>query len=161
MTNTPEGSAAGAADGGSAEDPVVETTSAFIEALGFTDEQKAQLAPKKETTTPKAKPAKAEEPKVSAEPKDEEDDSVREDHFQMPKGGVGLDEVSDKDWMELTWRLAHRFPDEFFHVFRILTSRSQAAEEAAGPVAEPKDGSEGATDGPKPAGRAPAEESAL
>ena len=94
-------------------------------------------------------------------PKDEEDDSVREDHFQMPKGGVGLDEVSDQDWMELTWRLAHHFPDEFFHVFQILTARSLAAGEAAAPAAEPKAGEEGAAEGPKPTGRAPVEESAL
>lgn len=94
-------------------------------------------------------------------PKDEEDDSVREDHFEMPKGGVGLDEVRDQDWMELTWRLAHHFPDEFFHVFRILAARSRAAEEAAVPSAEPKDTAEGAPVGPRAAGRAPAEESAL
>ena len=94
-------------------------------------------------------------------PKDEEDDSVREDHFEMPKGGVGLDEVSDRDWMELTWRLAHHFPDEFFHVFQILTARSRAAEEAAIPAVEPKDGGEGATDASKAPGRAPVEESAL
>ena len=86
---------------------------------------------------------------------------MREDHFQMPKGGVGLDEVSDQDWMELTWRLAHHFPDEFFHVFQILTARSLAAGEAAAPAAEPKAGEEGAAEGPKPTGRAPVEESAL
>ena len=93
-------------------------------------------------------------------PKDEEDDSTREDHFQIPKGGVGLDEVSDHDWMELTWRLAHRFPDEFFHVFQSLSSRAKAAEEAMSPLAEPKDPvlAEGA--GEKKAGP-PVEESAL
>ncbi len=63
-------------------------------------------------------------------PKDEEDDSVREDQFEMPKGGVGLDEVSDQDWMELTWRLAHHFPDEFFHVFQTLAARARAADMA-------------------------------
>ena len=89
-------------------------------------------------------------------PKDEEDDTSREDQFEMPKGGVTLDEVRDQDWMELTWRLAHHFPDEFFHVFQILASRNRAAEapplKAAG--AEDEDAA-----GEKPAG--PAEESAL
>jgi hypothetical protein len=94
-------------------------------------------------------------------PKDEEDDSVREDHFHMPKGGVGLDEVSDQDWMELTWRLGHRFPDEFFHVFQILTARSRAAEEAAAPAVEPADAAGAAADGIRPASRPPVEESAL
>jgi hypothetical protein len=92
-------------------------------------------------------------------PKDEEDDSVREDHFQMPKGGVALDEVGDRDWMELTWRLAHHFPDEFFHVFQILTARSLAAEQAAAPAVEPTDGA--AAEGTRPATRPPVEESAL
>ncbi len=89
-------------------------------------------------------------------PKDEEEDTVREDHFELPKGSVGLDEVRDQDWMELSWRLAHHFPDEFFHVFRILTARSRAAEEAATPVAEPREGATG-----ERAGQPPAEESAL
>ena len=30
-------------------------------------------------------------------PADEEDDATREDHFEVPKGGVSLDEVSDGD----------------------------------------------------------------
>lgn len=89
-------------------------------------------------------------------PRDEEEDTVREDHFELPKGGVGLDEVRDHDWMELSWRLAHGFPDEFFHVFQILSARSRAAEEAAAPVAEAEEVALGA-----PAGRPPAEESAL
>jgi hypothetical protein len=63
-------------------------------------------------------------------PKDEEEDTVREDHLELPKGGVSLDEVSDSDWMELTWRLAHNHPDEFFHVYQILAARSRAVEEA-------------------------------
>ena len=68
-------------------------------------------------------------------PEDEKDDAAREDHFEMPRGGVGLDEVGDHDWMELTWRLAHRFPDEFMHVFQILSARRRVAEEAP-PVTE-------------------------
>ena len=60
-------------------------------------------------------------------PKDEEDESAQ-DQFEMPRGGVGLDEVSDKDWMELTWRLAHHHPDEFFHVFQILAGRARAVD---------------------------------
>ena len=65
-------------------------------------------------------------------PKDEEDDSddaAREGQFSVPKGGVSLDETSDSDWMELTWRLAHHFPDEFVHVFEMLSARARAAEE--------------------------------
>jgi hypothetical protein len=93
-------------------------------------------------------------------PKDEEDDSVREDHFEMPKGGVGLDEVRDHDWMELTWRLAHHFPDEFFHVFQILAARSRAAEEATG-TAAPSEATGGEPGAAKPTGQPPAEESAL
>ena len=92
-------------------------------------------------------------------PKDEEDDSVREDHFELPKGGVVLDEVRDHDWMELTWRLAHHFPDEFFHVFQILSARSRAAEEAAGPVVEFKEA--GAAGGAEKSTQPPGEESAL
>ncbi len=57
-----------------------------------------------------------------------EDD--RDDLFQMPPGGVGLDEIRDRDWMELSWRLGHHFPDEFFHVFQILQGRQRAADEA-------------------------------
>ncbi len=94
-------------------------------------------------------------------PKDEEEDTVREDHFQLPKGGVGLDEVTDHDWMELTWRLAHGFPDEFFHVFQSLSSRAKAAEEAAGPVAAPKDPDAAPESSEKKPGQPPAEESAL
>lgn len=91
-------------------------------------------------------------------PRDEEDDASREDHFAVPKDGVALEEVSDRDWMELTWRLAHGFPDEFYNVFQILAARARAA----GEVAEVK---EGAPIGEAPAGRnagePPAEESAL
>ncbi len=91
-------------------------------------------------------------------PKDEEDDAAREDQFAVPKGGVGIDEVSDKDWMELTWRLAHGFPDEFHHVFQILSARSRAA----GEIAEVKDGAPiGESPAGKIAGEPPAEESAL
>ena len=91
-------------------------------------------------------------------PKEEEDDAERIDQFAVPKGGVGLDEVSDGDWMEMIWRLAHRFPDEFIHVFDILTARSLAAEalpaaaDEAGPAAKP---------GGKAPGDAQEEESAL
>ncbi len=91
-------------------------------------------------------------------PKDEEDDAAREDQFAVPKGGVGLDEVSDRDWMELTWRLAHNFPDEFFHVFQILSARSLAAE--AIPEAKDEAGAPAAAGG-KATGEPPAEESAL
>ena len=94
-------------------------------------------------------------------PKDEEEDTVREDHFELPKDGVGLDEVRDQDWMELTWRLAHGFPDEFFHVFQILSARSRAAEAATAPVAEARDPLAESAGEPKPAGQPPAEESAL
>ncbi len=94
-------------------------------------------------------------------PKDEEEDTVREDHFQLPKGGVGLDEARDQDWMELTWRLAHHFPDEFFHVFQILSARTRAAEEAIGSAAEPRDPAAAMPETQKPAVPAPAEESAL
>lgn len=105
-------------------------------------------------------------------PKDEEDDATREDQFAVPKGGVGLDEIRDHDWMELTWRLAHHFPDEFLHVFQILTARSRAAEEAAGAAAGTTAGTTaGVTAGTIDAsalvtpsgvaGREPAEESAL
>jgi hypothetical protein len=91
-------------------------------------------------------------------PKDEEDDSAREDHFEVPKGGVGLDEVRDHDWMEVTWRLAHHFPDEFFHVFQILAGRARAAEEAATGADE---AANAAVTGAKPVGDTLAEESAL
>ena len=87
-------------------------------------------------------------------PRDEEDDSVREDQFEMPVGGLGLDEVRDADWMELTWRLAHEHPDEFFHVFQILTVRNR-------PPEDPTEGSEEHEGLPKPAIKGPAEESAL
>lgn len=92
-------------------------------------------------------------------PKDEEDDSMREDQFELPKGGVGLDEVRDHDWMELIWRLAHSFPDEFFHVFRILSARARAAAEVPDPKEET--GAPAASSGAKSAGETPAEESAL
>ena len=91
-------------------------------------------------------------------PRDEEDDATREDQFAVPKGGVGLDEVTDHDWMELTWRLAHNFPDEFDHVFRILTARSRAAEEAQAALEQPAAAGKAAPAGP--AGQE-AEESAL
>jgi len=95
-------------------------------------------------------------------PKDEEDDSVREDQFEMPRGGVGLDEVSDSDWMELTWRLAHHFPDEFFHVYQSLATRARLAGEVAAPAGPT---AAGAGDEAAPAaGKGPAadaEESAL
>ncbi len=92
-------------------------------------------------------------------PKDEEDDATREDQFSVPKGGVGLDEVTDHDWMELTWRLAHHFPDEFDHVFRILTVRSRAAEEAQ--AASDGNAPAGPAGPAAPAGQETAEESAL
>ncbi len=92
-------------------------------------------------------------------PKDEEDDAAREDQFAVPKGGVGLDEVSDGDWMELIWRLAHHFPDEFMHVFQILSARSLAAE--AQPIATDESGTAAAKPGGKAQGDAPEEESAL
>lgn len=88
-------------------------------------------------------------------PRDEEDDATREDQFAVPKGGVGLDEVTDHDWMELTWRLAHHFPDEFDHVFRILTVRSRATEEAQAALEQPVAASKAASAGQE------AEESAL
>ena len=98
-------------------------------------------------------------------PRDEEDDSVREDQFEMPKGGVGLDEISDQDWMELSWRLAHHFPDEFCHVFQILAGRARAAEEAQPAMAGPAGGTAGEDGGASAApGKGPAaaeEESAL
>ena len=90
-------------------------------------------------------------------PKDEEEDTVREDHFELPRGGVGLDEVSDSDWMELTWRLAHNHPDEFFHVFQILTARNRVLEEPAVKVEQ----SEGEGAGASGAAKGPVEESAL
>lgn len=90
-------------------------------------------------------------------PKDEEEDTVREDHFELPRGGVGLDEVSDSDWMELTWRLAHHHPDEFFHVFQILAARNRVVDEPAVKVAE-GDGEGTASSG---AAKGPVEESAL
>lgn len=91
-------------------------------------------------------------------PKEEEDDAERIDQFSVPKGGVGLDEVSDGDWMEMIWRLAHRFPDEFMHVFDILTARSLAAE--AIPAAADEAGT-AAKAGGKAQGDAQEEESAL
>ena len=87
------------------------------------------------------------------------------------------DEVTDKDWMELTWRLAHHHPDEFFHVFQNLSGRARAAEveslkssggnAGSGPGAgDDEDGFDAALKGAKPArgqggARPPAEESAL
>lgn len=92
-------------------------------------------------------------------PKEEEEDAERVDQFSVPKGGVGLDEVSDGDWMEMIWRLAHGFPDEFIHVFDILTARSAAAE--ALPAATEEAGTAAARPGGKAQGDAPEEESAL
>lgn len=86
-------------------------------------------------------------------PKDEEDDSVREDQFELPKGGVNLDEIADQDWMELTWRLAHNHPDEFFHVYQILAGRTRS-EDAAPAKPEATD----AEGGPAPAADKGAEE---
>jgi hypothetical protein len=94
-------------------------------------------------------------------PKDEEDDATREDQFEVPRGGISLDEVSDRDWMETIWRLAHNFPDEFLHVHQILSGRNRTAEP---PVAsrEEQEGQEGAGDtGKGSGGQPPAEESAL
>ena len=91
-------------------------------------------------------------------PKDEEEDTVREDHFELPRGGVGLDEVSDSDWMELTWRLAHHHADEFFHVFQILAARNRVVE--APPLKVEEAEGEGLGTGTA-AGRGPVEESAL
>ena len=97
-------------------------------------------------------------------PKDEEDDSddaSREGQFEMPKGGVSLDEVRDQDWMELTWRLAHHHPDEFFHVFQILAARNLAAESVPAKAEDAELGAAlGAADRAA-AGAAPEEESAL
>lgn len=92
-------------------------------------------------------------------PKEEEEDAERVDQYSVPKGGVGLDEVSDGDWMEMIWRLAHHFPDEFVHVFDILTARSLAA--AAIPAAAEESGAAPAKPGGKTQGEAPEEESAL
>ena len=89
-------------------------------------------------------------------PRDEEEDTVREDHFELPRGGVGLDEVQDHDWMELTWLLAHNHPDEFFHVYQSLAARSRLAEALPVKAAE----GTGASGAPA-ADKGPAEESAL
>ena len=97
-------------------------------------------------------------PEDERTPKDEEDDSVREDQFELPRGGVTLDEVSDSDWMELTWRLAHNHPDEFFHVYQILAARARAAEQVP-VVAKPEEGEAGAA--PAADNGPAAEESAL
>jgi hypothetical protein len=97
-------------------------------------------------------------PEDERTPKDEEDDSVREDQFELPRGGVTLDEVSDSDWMELTWRLAHNHPDEFFHVYQILAARAKAAEQVP-VVAKAEDGEAGVT--PAADNGPAAEESAL
>ncbi len=76
-------------------------------------------------------------------PKDEEDDASREDQFEVPNGGVTLDEIADQDWMELTWRLAHHHPDEFMHVFQILEARAAAAGAIPAAPAKPADGESG------------------
>lgn len=93
-------------------------------------------------------------------PRDEEDDSIREDHFEAPQGGVGLDEVRDHDWMELTWRLAHHFPDEFWHVFQILSARNRVSAEADDGAGETARAVPSTPAGQGSAGQ-PAEESAL
>jgi len=92
-------------------------------------------------------------------PKDEEDDATREDQFEMPKGGVTLDEVRDQDWMELTWRLAHHFPDEFVHVYQILAGRHRATEAVPLKATGSEDEDSRAIE--KAAGQGPVEESAL
>jgi hypothetical protein len=94
-------------------------------------------------------------------PKDEEDDATREDQFAVPRGGIGLDEVSDKDWMELTWRLAHNFPDEFLHVFQILSGRARNAEAPAASKDESEDQDGAIESGKGPAGKGSVDESAL
>lgn len=100
-------------------------------------------------------------------PRDEEDDAVREDQFELPKGGVALDEVRDGDWMELTWRLAHHHPDEFLHVCEILAARARVAEAAAAPAparpAEPGEDAGAASPAQRPGsgGAGAEEESAL
>ena len=73
--------------------------------------------------------AAAEDERAPKDEADDSDDAAREGQFSVPKGGVSLDEISDRDWMELTWRLAHHFPDEFVHVFEMLSARARAAEE--------------------------------
>ena len=94
-------------------------------------------------------------------PREEEEDTVREDHFELPRGGVGLDEVRDSDWMELTWRLAHHHPDEFFHVYQILAARNRIAADAPPPKAA-EAGTEAEAEGVPPvADKGAAEESAL
>jgi hypothetical protein len=94
-------------------------------------------------------------------PKDEEDEATREDQFEVPKGGIGLDEVSDKDWMELTWRLAHHFPDDFQHVYQILAGRNRAAEAPVAAKDAAADNDESPESGKTPGGQGPEEESAL
>lgn len=88
-------------------------------------------------------------------PRDEEEDHER-DGFSVPRGGSTLDEVRDGDWMELTWRLAHHHPDEFFHVYKSLAARARLA-----PAVEAKpEGEEARAEAPAPKAP-PAEESAL
>ena len=79
----------------------------------------------------------------------------------MPKGGVSLDEVADKDWMELTWRLAHHFPDEFVHVCQIVSGRHRNAETSVAAADEPGEPDGGRFSGQDEPGRPDAEESAL
>ena len=97
------------------------------------------------------------------------EDADHDELFQMPKGGADLDEIQDRDWMELSWRLAHHFPDEFFHVFQILQGREYAALAAqsskprVAPVAlsdEEDDDEDVVANKPGP-GTAPEDESAL
>jgi hypothetical protein len=94
-------------------------------------------------------------------PREEEDDATREDQFEVPKGGVSLDEVADKDWMELTWRLAHHFPDEFVHVCQIVSGRHRNAETSVAAADEPGEPDGGRFSGQDEPGRPDAEESAL
>jgi hypothetical protein len=90
-------------------------------------------------------------------PRDEEDDQERDGGgFSVPRGGSTLDEVRDGDWMELTWRLAHHHPDEFFHVYKSLTARARLA-----PAVETKAEGEEAAPAAAAPKAPPAEESAL
>lgn len=94
-------------------------------------------------------------------PRDEEEDHVREDQFEVPRGGVKLDEVRDGDWMELTWRLAHGFPDAFFHVSQILAGRNRLVEAVAQVAARPAAAAEEDDEAAPPPKLPPGEESAL
>ena len=56
-------------------------------------------------------------------PDEEQDDTAKNEYFRSAAKGVGLDEVADQDWMELTWRLSHDHPDAFALVFQVLAER--------------------------------------